>query len=345
MDLAGKTVLVTGGAGFIGSHLVDVLRDCHVRVVDDLSTGKRENLETALAQNPVELRTGDIRNVEFIRDALEGVQVIFHLACRGVRHSIGNPEENHAVNATGTLVLLEEARRQEIERFVHVSTSEVYGTACYVPMDEQHPTLPETVYGGSKLAGESYARAYHRTYGLDTVVVRPFNNYGPRSHFEGDSGEVIPRFLVWALNHQPLRIFGDGLQTRDFIFVKDTAHWLRRVAECDDLVGQTVNLASGVETSIQTLAGTISELLSVEPRIEYLPPRPGDVLRHLGSMELLRSQLGFEPQTTLAQGLEQVAAYYREHPEGVQHLLNQVQTVNWTPQPQPSEQEASATEL
>src|SRR5262245_13019780 len=250
MELRNKRILVTGGAGFIGSHLVDALGESSVRVLDDLSTGKAENLASARANSRVEFIRGDIRDRPLVAKLLADTDIVFHLACRGVRHSIGNPIESHEVNAEGTLLLLEESRRAGVSRFVHVSSSEVYGTARYAPMDEGHPTFPETVYGGAKLAGEAYARAYHQTYQLPTIVVRPFNNFGPRSHHEGDCGEVIPRFVVWALNGQPPVIFGDGSQTRDFIFVEETAQWLCRVAECDELVGHTINLASGKETSV-----------------------------------------------------------------------------------------------
>ncbi len=223
-------------------------------MLDDLSTGKESNLADARRHRRVEFVHGDIRDRALVASMLGDVDVVFHLACRGVRHSIGNPRESHEVNAAGTLTLLAEARRMGVKRFLHVSSSEVYGTARRAPMDEDHPTFPETVYGAAKLAGEAYARAYHQTYGLPTIVVRPFNNFGPRSHHEGDSGEVIPRFVVWALNGQPPIIFGDGSQTRDFIFVGETAHWLCRAAECDALVGRTVNLGSGVETSVNELA-------------------------------------------------------------------------------------------
>src|SRR5262249_43376215 len=246
------------------------------------STGKEQNLATARAHGNVEFIRGDIRDRKLIADLVRDTDVVFHLACRGVRHSIGNPIESHQVNAEGTLNLLEEARQARIERFVHISSSEVYGTARIAPMDENHPTFPETVYGGAKLAGEAYARAYHQTYGLPTVVVRPFNNFGPRSHHEGDCGEVIPRFLVWALNGRPPIVFGDGSQTRDFIFVEETAHWLCRVAECDALVGQTLNLGSGKETSVNELAQIVYEeagAVGLEP--DFQPPRPGDVQRHL----------------------------------------------------------------
>src|SRR5208282_1712187 len=173
MRLEGKTILVTGGAGFIGSHLVDHLSSrnaCRVRVLDDFSSGQRANLSGALESGNVAVIAGDVRDRACVASALRDVAVVFHLACRGVRHSIGRPDENHEVNATGTLTVLGEARRVAVELFVHVSSSEVYGTARYAPMDERHPCFPETVYGAAKLAGEAYARAFHQTYGLPAVV-------------------------------------------------------------------------------------------------------------------------------------------------------------------------------
>ena len=169
---------------------------------------------------------------------------MFHLACLGVRHSLHDPIENHRVNADGTLVLLQAALQAEVSMFVHVSSSEVFGTAQYAPMDEQHPTWPETVYGAGKLAGEASARAHFRTYGMPVVVARPFNTYGTRSHFEGDSGEVIPRTIVRALCGRPALVYGDGTQTRDFMHVSDTVAGLVALASAR-AVGRTVNLGSG----------------------------------------------------------------------------------------------------
>jgi UDP-glucose 4-epimerase len=331
MELSGKQVLITGGAGFIGSHLVDALGDCRVRVLDDLSTGKEENLARHLGSSRVELVRGDIRDPAAVASAVRDVEVIFHLACRGVRHSIGHPMENHEVNATGTLVVLAEARKAGVARFVHVSSSEVYGTARYVPMDENHPTFPETVYGAAKLAGECYSRAYHQTYGFPTVVVRPFNNFGPRSHYEGDSGEVIPRYVVWALNRMAPVVFGDGGQTRDFIYVEETAYWLRRVAECDDLIGRTINLASGKETSVRELADLVyDEVPGGRIPPEFQPPRPGDVQRHLAGTEQAKDLLGFHTRISLREGIRRLADYLRATPGGVESLLKRTQKVNWT---------------
>ncbi len=330
LELDGRTILVTGGAGFIGSHLVDALADCTVRVVDDFSTGRPENLEHRATQGQLEVVRGDLRDPALLPQILQGVDVVFHLACRGVRHSIGHPVENHEVNATGTLQLLEAARRTRVQRFVHVSSSEVYGTAQSVPMDESHPTSPETVYGASKLAGECYARAAHQTYGFPTVVVRPFNNFGPRSHHEGDSGEVIPRFIVWALNGQAPMIFGDGAQTRDFIYVEDTAHWLRRAAECDALIGQTVNLGSGTETSIRELADLVYDVARGEQiSPEFRAARPGDVRRHVAGIAKARRMLGFETRISLREGIERTVAYLRSRGDDVGRLLAETQRINW----------------
>jgi UDP-glucose 4-epimerase len=330
LELRGRTILVTGGAGFIGSHLADVLSDCTLRIVDDFSTGREENLKRRAAQGNLEIVRGDLRDRSMLPALLNGVDVVFHLACRGVRHSIGHPFENHEVNATATLHLLEAAQRARVPRFVHVSSSEVYGTAQSVPMEEDHPTYPETVYGAAKLAGESYARAWHQTYGFPTIIVRPFNNFGPRSHHEGDSGEVIPRFVVWALNGQAPVIFGDGLQTRDFIYVEDTAYWLRRAAECDALVGQTVNLGSGTETSIRELSDLVYNVVRGAPIApQFLAPRPGDVRRHAAGISKARGLLGFETRVSLREGIERTVAYLRSRSDDVRRLLAETHGINW----------------
>ncbi len=237
MSLEGRSVVVTGGAGFIGSSLVRTLADAgaSVTVVDNLVNGTRENLADVLGPR-CNLSVADVRDRAAMTVALTGADVVFHLACLGVRHSIHAPVENHDVNASGTLTLLEAARSAGVGRFVYVSSSEVYGTARYAPMPEDHPTEPLTVYGGSKLAGERYTHAYFRTYGMETVVVRPFNAFGPRCHHEGDSGEVIPKFMLRCLAGLPMVVFGDGTQTRDFTFVTDTArghHARRHHRRCD----------------------------------------------------------------------------------------------------------------
>src|SRR3989339_1370477 len=274
--------LVTGGAGFIGSHLVDQLlaKGCRVRVLDNLTNGKIANLAHHFADPNFEFRQGSIPDPGDVDQALQDIQVIFHLACLGVRHSLAHPFENHRVNAEGTLLLLAAARRAKVSRFVHCSSSEVYGSAQQVPMAETHPTHPCTVYGAGKLAGEAYARAYHLAYGLPTVIIRPFNTFGPRSHHEGDAGEMIPKSIVRALNGKPVFIFGDGSQTRDFTYVQDIASGLYRAATHDNLIGSTFNIGSGFEISIKKVAQIILKAIAnFSLKVTYLKSRPGDVSR------------------------------------------------------------------
>jgi len=255
-NLKDAKILITGGAGFIGSHLVDALIEegCYVKVVDNLSNGKLQNLEQHRDNAKFEFIRGDVTVPSDISGSLDGIDIVFHLACLGVRHSIAHPFENHRVNAEGTLVVLEEAYRAKVERFICCSSSEVYGTAINAPMKEDHPTYPCTVYGAAKLAGEAYTRAYHSAYGFNSVIIRPFNTYGPRSHHEGDAGEMIPKSIVRVLNNRPILIFGDGLQTRDFTYVKDTANGLVAAAKCEEIAGRTLNIGNNFEISIKEVA-------------------------------------------------------------------------------------------
>ncbi len=329
----GKRVLITGGAGFIGSELsrqaIDAGAD--VLVVDNLVNGKRQNLEETLGSSEC-LSVADIRDRDRMAELLRGVDSVLHLACLGVRHSIHSPAENHAVNATGSLELLEASRRAGVERLVYVSSSEVYGTARTIPMDEAHPTYPCTVYGASKLAGECYARAYHRTYGFPTVVVRPFNSFGPRSHHEGDSGEVIPKFLLRCLAGRPLVVFGDGTQTRDFTYVADTARAILAAATADACVGRTLNVGSGREVQVGELAGLVKEVVGTpDAEVEHVEPRPGDVLRLLADSSRATELLGFEPTVSLRQGLHRLLVWYRASGHSAEELLASEATRNWLP--------------
>jgi UDP-glucose 4-epimerase len=325
------TVLVTGGAGFIGSELVRQLaiRGDRVVVVDNLVNGKRENVLDVLSER-VTLDAIDVRDSVAVGKHLARVHTVYHLACLGVRHSIHSPVENHEVNATSTLRLLEQCRTAGVTRFVYVSSSEVYGSARWVPMTEDHPTFPSTVYGASKLAGECYARAFFQTYAYPTVIVRPFNTYGPRSHHEQDCGEVIPKFLLRCLAGRPLVIFGDGTQTRDFTYVSDTAAGILRAGEHERAVGATINLGSGRELTINELASEIADVVgSAAAGVEHDVPRPGDVLRLCADTSRAVSLLGYHANVTLRDGLQRLLSWYQAQGVPAEELLEREIVRNW----------------
>jgi UDP-glucose 4-epimerase len=331
VTLDGQRIVITGAAGFIGSELVRQISAAggSVIAIDNLVNGRRENLE-GLPAELVRLEVADIRDRDRIRTLLNGADIVFHLACLGVRHSIHSPHQNHDVNATGTLGLLTVARSLNIPRFVYVSSSEVYGTARWTPMSELHPAFPATVYGASKLAGECYARAFHQTYGYPTVVIRPFNTYGPRCHHEGDSGEVIPKFLLRSMARKPMVIFGDGTQTRDFTYVGDTARGILKAGYCDSAVGETVNLGQGAETSINALAVEISRLVGGESaEVVHEQSRPGDVLRLCADTSKAAALLQYTASVPLAEGLVRLRDWYLESGCDIEDLLQQERIRNW----------------
>jgi UDP-glucose 4-epimerase len=326
-----QTVLVTGGCGFIGSELTAQLSKiaAHVVVVDNLSNGKERNIAELLETN-VTLATNDIRDTAAMSRLLKEVDIVFHLACLGVRHSIHAPKENNEVNATATLDLLALSREEGIKRFVHVSSSEIYGTAIRTPMDEETPAFPHTIYGSSKLAGECHARAYAKTYGFPTVVLRPFNSFGPRCHHEGDSGEVIPKFLLRTLSEQPMLIFGDGTQTRDFCYVEDTARGILLAGCSEAAIGQTLNLGAGIETSINELAKLVADVTGhTGAQTKHCPSRPGDILRLYADASLAEKLLGFRPQVDLRSGLEKLLRWYTSQDRKPEELLEEDMSFNW----------------
>jgi UDP-glucose 4-epimerase len=328
-----QRLLVTGGAGFIGSELVRQLagRGFRVRVVDNLVNGRRGNLDSVLDAN-VEFVEADVRDEKSMLSLLRDVDIIYHLACLGVRHSIHSPMENHEVNASATLGLLKTARATGVKRFVYVSSSEVYGMVLRAPVAEEHPTLPMTVYGASKLAGECYTRAFWETYNYPTVVLRPFNAYGPRCHHEGDSGEVIPKFMLRCLAGKPMIIFGDGSQTRDFTYVSDTAAGILAAGISDASVGQTFNLGIGKEIRVLELANTVRQVLGrPDAEIIHAEPRPGDVPRLMADSSKARQLLQFQPTVTLRDGLERVRDWYLSQGKSPEELLEEEVIRNWEP--------------
>jgi UDP-glucose 4-epimerase len=325
MKLNGARAIVTGGAGFIGSHLVDHLlaQGASVTVIDDFSTGSRGNLE----HTSVDVVEGDIRDRSIAARCVDA-DIVFHLAVRNVRASIEQPGENLDVNARGTLEPLEAMRRAGgAGRFLYTSSSEVYGIPDSLVFSEETVPAPTTVYGAGKLAGEHITHAYRRTYGMETAVVRPFNNYGPRSHFEGDSGEVIPKFILRALAGRPLIVHGDGSQTRDFMFVRDCAEWIARIGADDVLVGETVNIGTGIEVSVNDLAGTVIEKTRSTSAIQHVEPRPGDLPRLCADVRRISDLTDFSLSTGFDAGLDETIEHFAT--QDVERLLDAERERNW----------------
>lgn len=324
-------ILVTGGAGFIGSHLVDELiaRGHQVVVLDNLRNGSLDNLQGALSNPACQFIQGDILNSQDMQTAVSGVNAIFHLACLGVRHSIHSPLENHKVNAEGTLNVLNAARQSGVSRFFYISTSEIYGATDTFPLVEEALPKPLTVYGASKLVGEYYTNAFRSCYGLNTMVLRIFNNYGPRAHYEGDCGEIIPRSIIRILNDQQPIIFGDGLQTRDFFYVKDTACALADLLAIKELQGQTINIGTGLEMTMKDLLLKVLKLMNKEDLgLEYMEGRVADVPRLWVNADKFYALTGFQMKYSFEEGLKTTIEYYKNLQQH-KNLIDQIKIKNW----------------
>ncbi len=302
-------LLVTGGAGFIGSHIVERLVEMGepVRILDNFSTGKRENLAGVLDR--IEIVEGDLRDPEAVRRAVTGVRTVFHQAAvPSVPRSIADPETTMDVNVMGTLNLLQAARDAGCKRIVFASSSSVYGNTPVLPKTETMTPSPLSPYAVSKLTGEHLCSVFTHVFGLETVSLRYFNVFGPRQDPHSQYAAVIPKFVQALKTGDEPTIFGDGEQSRDFTYVANVVDANLRAATADGVAGRVFNVASGRAVSINTLLATIAERMGVEARPRYCPPRPGDVRDSLADIAAARECLGYQVSVPFEDGIAQTVA-------------------------------------
>jgi len=312
-----KRVLVTGGAGFISSNFIrHLLTHTPYEVVslDALTyAGNLENLADVLGHERLSFVHGDIRDADLVAKVVAEVDVIVNAAAEShVEKSIAEGgSEFVTTNVEGTQILLDAIRRSPVERFVLISSSEVYGTAAYAPMDEEHPLNPRSPYAATKAGGDRLAYSYFVTYGLPIVIVRPFNNYGPRQHPE----KVVPRFVTQALTGEPLTIHGDGHASRDWLYVDDDAEAIVAIIDADlgAVAGEVVNVATGVDLSVREVADAVLTATGSSSELLFVDERPGQVDRHIGSTEKAELLTGWRARTGFDTGLERTVAWYREN--------------------------------
>lgn len=299
--------LVTGGGGFIGHHLVRrLLADGHeVRVLDNFATGRRERLQDV----DVAIVEGDLRSYERAHTAVRGVDTVFHLAALpSVPRSVQDPLSTDAVNIEGTLNVLLASRDEGVRRVIFASSSSVYGASSELPMSEQHQPIPLSPYAVSKLAAESYCRAFFSVYGLETVSLRLFNVFGPGQDPLSQYAAVVPRFITALSNGSPPLVYGDGRQTRDFTYVTDVIEGFMLAAQVEGVEGEVFNISAGSETSILELIETLREILGSTEEPQFAPARPGEVRRSWGAADKAQTVLGWTPRWTLADALKEYVA-------------------------------------
>lgn len=314
LSLRGASVVVTGGAGFIGSHLVDRLvreEPRRIDVIDDLWLGRRANLRDAVKRGPVRLHIMDATSLAAVREVMRSARtdVVFDLATIPLPASLVRPRWAYERIVRLATVCVELARLGAYETLIHCSSSEVYGTAMRVPMSERHPLDAVTPYAAAKAAADLLVSAYWRTYGIDAAIVRPFNTYGPRQN-RGDWAGVIPLMLDRIARGEPPQIQGDGSQTRDFLYVTDVADAILRAYQEPASRRRVLNIASGREVRIARLTALLLRLTRSRARAVHLPARAGDVRRHLGDASAAKRVLGFKPKVGLEEGLSRTVRWY-----------------------------------
>lgn len=308
-----RTFLVTGGAGFIGSHIAEALaaRGDRVRVLDNLSTGFLANL--AAIRDRVEFIEADLVDAEAVRRAVQGVDGVFHeAALASVPRSVEQPLDTNAACVTGTVTLLDAARRAGVRRLVYAGSSSMYGDEPASSKRETDLPAPISPYGAAKLAAEYYCRAFTATYGFETVTLRYFNVFGPRQDPNSQYSAVIPQFITAILAGRRPSVFGDGLQSRDFTFVGNVVHANLLAADAPGVAGRVMNVANGRSQNLLELLAAINRLLGTKVEPIHAPPRVGDVRESMADITLARRLLNYEPQVDFEEGLRRSIGYYRQ---------------------------------
>lgn len=317
MILANKKVLVTGGGGFIGSHLAERLVEEGTKVRAFVRYNSKNNwgwLETSLYKDEIEIYTGDIRDYDSVKDSMKDINVVFHLAALiGIPYSYVSPLAYIKTNIEGTYNILQAAKESGVERVIQTSTSEVYGTAMYVPIDEGHPFQPQSPYSATKIAADNIALSFFNAFNLPVTIARPFNTYGPRQ----SARAVIPTIITQILSGQREIKLGSLTPKRDMNYVKDTVDGFIKIAECDELVGQVVNIGSGQEISIGELVYLISKLMNVDIKIvqedQRIRPEKSEVERLLCDNTKIKQYTGWKPQYTLEEGLRETIEWLKNN--------------------------------
>lgn len=305
--------LVTGGAGFIGSHIVyELIKSGNkVRVLDNFSSGKEENLKAVF--DKIELVKGDIRDVELLKKVTSGVDYCLHQAAlRSVPKSVQFPQEYNDVNISGTLNVLLAAKENKVKRVVFASSSSVYGDVNKFPQSEKDLTLLISPYALTKLAGEYWCRVFSKQYGLETVSLRYFNVFGPRQSLDDEYAVVIPKFIVSVLRGEPPPIYGDGKQSRDFTFVENVVQANILAAKKEGVAGMVFNIACGCGHTVIGLAEAINSILGKNIKPVFLPVRPGDVKKTLADINCAKKYLGFEPGIDFEAGIKRTVEWFKE---------------------------------
>ncbi len=316
MKLAGKSVLISGGAGFIGSHLADrIIKEdpANLVIVDNFFLGNETNINGVRRQFPaMKLFRLDASDLATMRHLVmsEKIDVVFNLAVIPLPASLLYPTWTINTNIGIAMTFCELARCGSIKTLVHCSSSEAYGSALHIPMDENHPLIPSTPYAASKAAADQIVLSYQQTFGIDTVIVRPFNNFGPRQN-PGSYAGIIPIVVQKIKSGEPIEIFGDGEQTRDYIFVRDTVHAIVRVYEEESTRGRAINVATGYEITINKLVADLVRNAGVPNHpIIHTDERPGDIKRHCGDMKLAHELISFQPSAINDENLRETIEWY-----------------------------------